>query len=292
MEVPLDAARLTEALVAQGPYAQVTVVEQTGSTNHDLIAAAASLPHLTALFAEYQTEGRGRQHPGEPTPRAWVAPPRSSLAVSVLFRPPGRPPLPVTLLPLAFGLAAVRALDLTLPGGAALKWPNDVIAGGRKVGGVLAAVAPAGEVVIGLGLNVNQEQDQLPEAPPYIMSYLRPGVPRGPRSAPSSPTPHPGSLATLGAPGVDRTWLAIACLAAAADLYQRWARGDGRLADGIGQRMETLGREVWVRLGNGRVLEGEAHGLAADGSLVLTAADGTRRLVQAGEITELTGRPN
>ncbi|MDR2453920.1 MAG: biotin--[acetyl-CoA-carboxylase] ligase [Bifidobacteriaceae bacterium] len=259
MQAALDAARLTEALVAQGPYSQVAVVETTGSTNADLVLAAPRLPHLAARLAEFQTCGRGRLHPGEPAPRPWLAPPRSSLLASVLLRPGGAG-WPRTLLGLAFGWAAVRALDLVLPG-AELKWPNDILVAGRKVGGVLAQVAPDGAVVIGLGLNVSQTASQLPPPPARA-----------------------GSLASLGAPGADRTWLAIAYLAGAASLYQRWARGEADLLDGIGQRMGTLGRPITVELPGGERLSGRAERLNRDGALLVRAGDGTERWIAAGEV--------
>ncbi|MDR2348785.1 MAG: biotin--[acetyl-CoA-carboxylase] ligase [Bifidobacteriaceae bacterium] len=263
VQAPLDSARLTEALVAQGPYAQVNVVSEVGSTNSELIREAGQRPHLTALLAEFQTQGRGRRHLGEATPRAWLAPPRSSLLASVLVRPPAAG-APTTLLGLAFGLAAVRSLDLVAPG-SGLKWPNDIVLGGRKIGGLLAQVASGGAVVIGLGLNVSQTASQLP--------------------APAAPgAPRPGSLALLGAVGVDRTWLAIAYLAAAAGLCERWARGEADLLDGIGQRMTTLGRDVLVELPSAETLSGRAAGLDRDGALVIRAGGGCSTRVVAGEV--------
>jgi BirA family biotin operon repressor/biotin-[acetyl-CoA-carboxylase] ligase len=259
MHPPLDAARLTEALVAQGPFAQVKVVEETGSTNEDLLAGASSQPHLTALLAEHQTQGRGRLHPDEDVPRSWDAPPRSSLLASVLVRPPADGPLPKTLVALAFGLAALDAVDLVLPGGA-LKWPNDLVFGGRKLAGLLAGVAPTGEVVVGLGLNVHQTGGELPAA----------------ASA--------ASLTTLGVPGADRTWLAIAYLAAAGSVYERWVRGDGGLVDGIGRRMETLGRVATVRLPGGRTVSGVAERLGAEGALWLRPGGGPAVRLDAGEV--------
>lgn len=298
---PLDPARLTEALVAQGPFAGVTVVGRTGSTNADLLEAAATAPHLTALVAEHQTLGRGRHHPGEAVPRRWVAPPRSSLLVSVLLRPPSPAPSPPTLLPLAFALAAIRAVDLILPGRLALKWPNDIVAPHpavqfrQKVGGVLAALAPTGELVIGLGLNVHQTSAQLADiSPPDAVRPPAPGRPAladAPEVAGAdggvpadAPATSAASLATLGAPDVDRTWLAIAYLAAAADQSERWARGERGLVDGIVRRMETLGRQVIARLPGGDVIRGTAQRLAGDGALMLVTGSGAIRRVDAAEV--------
>ncbi|MDR3361173.1 MAG: biotin--[acetyl-CoA-carboxylase] ligase [Bifidobacteriaceae bacterium] len=302
MALPLDATRLTECLVAQGPYVEVQVVAETGSTNQDLLAHAANLPHLTARLAEHQSRGRGRLHPGEASPRRWQSPPGRSILASVLFRPPAETPLPKTLAPLAFAWAVLGALDLVVPTRLALKWPNDIVASAapppgddavqpvraplpppgdgafrsgpaptadavwpvpaasrlQKLAGLLAQVAPSGEVVVGIGLNVSQTAVELPKGA--------------------------ASLATLGAPGVDRTWLAGVALTAAAGAWERWARGDEKLVDGIGQRMETLGREVAVGLADGTVARGRAGRLRLDGALELFSAAGDRQIVTAGEV--------
>ncbi|MDR0594214.1 MAG: biotin--[acetyl-CoA-carboxylase] ligase [Bifidobacteriaceae bacterium] len=260
MHPPLDAARLREALIRQGAYAEVQVVDQIDSTNAEL----ARRPHgpgqrPVALLAEYQTEGRGRHHPGEERPRPWLAPPRSSVIASVRVPAPAPPAGARTILGLAFGLAAVEVLDLALPARPSLKWPNDVVVAGRKLAGVLASVTAAGDVVVGIGLNVHQTEDELPD-----------------RRA--------GSLATLGLPQTDRTGLAIAVLSAAATWCERWAAGDPRLLDRIAGRMATLGHPVRVEQPGGAVVSGLAVGLEPDGSLRLRRADGSEQVVAAGEI--------
>ena len=128
-------------------------MERTGSTNADLLAAAAAgAPDRTVLVAEHQEAGRGR------LARSWVSPPGSGLTVSVLVRPDGR-------LRVAAGLAdrCWRASPRTTPCASladvpcGLKWPNDLLLGPgqRKVAGILAEVPTArSAVVIGIGLNV------------------------------------------------------------------------------------------------------------------------------------------
>ncbi|MDR3107507.1 MAG: biotin--[acetyl-CoA-carboxylase] ligase [Bifidobacteriaceae bacterium] len=263
MRPPLDLTRLGEALVAQGPYERVDVVDQIDSTNAELLRQAAAADtgpeRPVALLAEHQTQGRGRHHPGEPRPRPWLAPPRTSVIASVLVRTPSIAALNRSLLGLAFGLAVVEALDLAVGGRPGLKWPNDVVLDGRKLAGLLASVTPRGDVVIGIGLNVHQSEDELPD-----------------RRA--------GSLATLGLPQADRTGMAIAVLSSAATWYDRWARGDRRLLDRIASRMVTLGQTVRIEQPGGRVVAGQAGGLAADGGLRLRQADGSEQAVNAGEV--------
>ncbi len=118
----------------------------TGSTNTDLLAAAAAgAPDRTVLYTDHQSAGRGRLD------RTWTAPPGTNLLVSILFRVVPDDPGDVTR---RIGLAAVDAAQLTAGVTARLKWPNDVVVGDAKLAGILAQRGPEGEVVVGLGLNV------------------------------------------------------------------------------------------------------------------------------------------
>lgn len=144
-----------EALLAAGvgPFAaSLDVVEETGSTNDDLVAAARrGAPSFSALVAEAQRRGRGRLG------RAWSSAPGESLTLSVLLRPhvglSGFPPLA-----LVAGVAVAEAVEEAARVRAELKWPNDLLVDGKKICGVLAEAVdlspPA--LVLGVGLNVNQ----------------------------------------------------------------------------------------------------------------------------------------
>ncbi len=137
-------------------------VEQTGSTNSDLVAAATAhpsdYPHLSVLVAGSQTAGRGR------TGRAWVSPAGKSLSISVLVRPTGWSSENLGWLPLIAGVAMRRAVQIALPNSlVGLKWPNDVQVSGLKISGILSELLPnATGVVIGSGLNLTLEKDELP----------------------------------------------------------------------------------------------------------------------------------
>lgn len=137
-------------------------VDQTGSTNTDLVAAAtkspSDFPHLSVLVAGSQTAGRGR------TGRAWVSPAGKSLSISVLVRPEGWPTENFGWLPLVAGVAMRRAVEATLPNkSVGLKWPNDVQVDGLKISGILSELLPgATGVVIGAGVNLTLEKDELP----------------------------------------------------------------------------------------------------------------------------------
>ena len=122
----------------------------TTSTNDRARAlAVAGAPHGTLVTAGVQTAGRGRQG------RTWTAPAGSALLLSLVLREPD------PLLSLRAGLAVA---DLAGPA-ARVKWPNDVLLDGRKVAGILAEGRPQeGWAVLGIGVNVALELDDLPPA--------------------------------------------------------------------------------------------------------------------------------
>jgi BirA family biotin operon repressor/biotin-[acetyl-CoA-carboxylase] ligase len=112
--------------------------EETASTQR---LPPDDAPHGAVALAEHQTEGRGRLG------RVWLDEPGAGLTFSVVLRPP----LPVADWP-ALTLVAARAVAAAIGDGAAIKEPNDVLVGGRKVAGILAEAA--GHVVLGIGVNV------------------------------------------------------------------------------------------------------------------------------------------
>src|SRR3954471_5000757 len=111
-------------------------------------------PEGAVAVAEEQTEGRGRLG------RSWQAPAGTSVLVSVLLRPPVEPARLPELSLVAGGAVAEAIADLTAID-PAIKFPNDVLIGGRKVAGILAE-SSEGRVVLGIGVNANQTADQLP----------------------------------------------------------------------------------------------------------------------------------
>ena len=129
---------------------------QTDSTNtraRELDRVGA--PHGTVVTAAEQTDGRGRQG------RSWTAPPGKALLYSAILRPLGERPL----LSLAAALAVCDTAEQLAAISCAIKWPNDVQTGGRKLAGVLIEARPQDDwAVIGVGLNLTIEADEfLPE---------------------------------------------------------------------------------------------------------------------------------
>lgn len=127
-------------------------VTETGSTNTDLLAAAAAgAPHGSVLVTDHQTAGRGRLG------RGWDAPPGVNLLVSILFREGFAPDRPHEVTQ-RVAVAAARAAEATVGVTPDLKWPNDLLVDGCKLAGILAqAVSRDGRVdhvVVGMGLNL------------------------------------------------------------------------------------------------------------------------------------------
>ncbi|MFB3854230.1 MAG: biotin--[acetyl-CoA-carboxylase] ligase [Vicinamibacterales bacterium] len=160
--LPADIAdALDRAAARLGRFAgRVRHVGETGSTNDDVLRlAAAGAPEGTAVVADMQTAGRGRAG------HTWFSPAGAGLYVSFLLRPGSgeghraRGPAAVHLLTLAIGVALADALRVGTGLPVEIKWPNDLVVGRRKLGGILAEAvdiwSPAGHVTVGFGLNLH-----------------------------------------------------------------------------------------------------------------------------------------
>jgi BirA family transcriptional regulator, biotin operon repressor / biotin---[acetyl-CoA-carboxylase] ligase len=261
-------------VVPSGPYyAALDVVSSTGSTNADLVAAAASgAEDRTVLIAERQTAGRGRRS------RDWISPPESGLYLSVLLRPGDVPAARLGGLAVVAGLA-LQGTAVEFAGvDAMLKWPNDLLTGPAlgKCAGVLSEAAAGGAaVVVGIGLNVTSVPGEVPAGPGGLIAT---------------------SLAEAGARVTDRTEIAIDLLTRFASLESSWrsAGGDlgssGLLTD-YRAGCATLGQRVRVELPSGDDLTGLAADLTPAGELVIKSDDGGEVTVSAGDVVHLRQEP-
>jgi BirA family biotin operon repressor/biotin-[acetyl-CoA-carboxylase] ligase len=257
---PLREAALRASLVVDGGvWTDLRVVEETGSTNADVAAAArAGSPEGLVVVAERQSAGRGRAD------RTWLAPLRSGLAVSVLLRPTA-PRETWGWLPLLAGVAVVEPVSSLAALDLGLKWPNDVLVGEKKLAGLLAEVVDDA-VVVGLGLNVSMRRDELP-------------------------VPTATSLAVEGSLVTDREPVLRAVLRELARRYTAFAEHDGDavaagLHDAYRSVCTTIGRPVRVTLPGDRVLEGEAVDVDGGGRLVVRAGADTHALA-AGDVVHV-----
>jgi BirA family biotin operon repressor/biotin-[acetyl-CoA-carboxylase] ligase len=149
-----DLAAIEAALAGSVFAGKLHFSRVTDSTNTDALAAArGAAPHGSVYFADEQRAGRGR---GD---HAWHSAAGEGLYVSVLLRP-ALPAMRLPLLPLAAGLAAAGAIGAVSGLAVDLRWPNDLLLGPRKVGGILVEAKTEGSAlayaVIGIGINVHQ----------------------------------------------------------------------------------------------------------------------------------------
>lgn len=255
MNPSVGADWLQQRLVRPGSvWTQVQTVATTGSTNADLAAAArAGAGSGQVLVADHQSAGRGR------FTRVWEAPAGTSLAISAMLRPPAAvPPARWLWLPLLAGLAVADGIGVATGVVAELKWPNDVLIGGRKVCGILSErVGPA--VIIGMGINTTLSAAQLPVATAT-------------------------SLAIAGA-DVDAAAVAAGVLDALGEWYLRWLGGLDLRAD-YSARCTSVGRAVRVHLSAAGAVDGEATGVDTNGRL-LVKVGGRLLPFAAGDVEHL-----
>jgi BirA family biotin operon repressor/biotin-[acetyl-CoA-carboxylase] ligase len=234
----------------------VHYVEQTASTNADLLALArAGAAPGTVVRAGVQTAGRGRLG------RRWEAPPGTSLLASILLE---SEPVPFALMArvaLAAGDACLTLAGVT----AALKWPNDLLVGDRKLAGLLAEADGFGQgVVVGIGLNVawppSAELPQELREVVVALSHLSDVVP-------------------------DAADLLDGLLGRLAGWLERPA---GEVLAAYRSRCATLGRPVTVALPD-RLLEGVATGITPTGELEVVVG-GRRHAVRTGDVVHVRAK--
>ena len=257
-------------LMSPGPLqmlGQITALVETDSTNSFLKRLPLEQQHGHAVFAQSQTSGRGRRQ------RTWYSPPGCNVYLSLgwLF---GQSCGPLSTLPLAVAVATCRALSRIGVEGHGIKWPNDILAGGAKLAGILvesqASGAEAVYAVIGVGLNV-----------------LMPA--EGADAVIDRPWTDIDSLL----PGKEKKWSRNGI---AANLLQELLQGAGEFEasgfDAFEQEWRELdllaGKEVLLQQ-NGASISGVARGIDADGGLVLErlepGGNKVRQAFHAGEVS-------
>jgi BirA family transcriptional regulator, biotin operon repressor / biotin---[acetyl-CoA-carboxylase] ligase len=252
---------VAEAVRAAHIDAPARFLEVTESTNSDLLTLAEEgAPEWTVVVANQQQAGRGRLG------RTWVSSPGSSLLCSVLLRPQ-LDPTAAPLLTLAAGAAMTLACREACDVAARCKWPNDVTADGRKLGGVLVeAKVQDGRVlhaVVGAGVNLMQQHEDFP---PEI------------RETATSVDLEEGR----GDPHALLTRYLIELLR----LSEALAGDRQRLLDTYRDVCATLGRRVRATTTAGEEVVGRAVGIGPSGELLVETPSGLSR-VGFGEIGHL-----
>jgi BirA family biotin operon repressor/biotin-[acetyl-CoA-carboxylase] ligase len=245
---PLDLGRLQEAA---GPHWQVQLHTAAESTN---ALAAAAPEHGLVVVADHQTAGRGRLG------REWVTPAGAALTFSAVVDPTVDDEW-WPLVPLVAGYAVARRVR------GSVKWPNDVLLGGRKLCGILVERvhlrAQTGDrplAVVGIGINVDQGADELPVDTATSLRLA---------AGPVDRTELFGQVL-----GDLRTWLGVL------------TGGPHTFVTSYQGVCDTLGRDVRVDLPDGSVLEGRATGVDDHGRLEVEAAGGVVA-VAAGDVVHV-----
>ena len=268
LPAPLD--WLDEAAIADmlGPAARlvsaVRILRETDSTNSRLMASPAPPPgRAEVCLAEYQTGGRGRRG------RRWLSPPGAGVWLSVAWQF-SRPPDNLSALGLVAGLAVREGLaDLGI-GETRLKWPNDLVVGGQKLGGVLVEMRAEGNgpclAVVGVGVNY-----RLPSGLPAEVRRQGGIAPTDLRAVAEDQPPSRNAVAAA----------IVASLVGRLDTVGRTGVGDIREAWRAADAIE--GSQVRVEEG-GRQTTGRAVGIDPDGALRIEC-EGTVRRVTAGDVS-------
>ena len=257
LEVKWVEALLTTAYVGRA-LAYYPLIDSTNRVAKEL--AEQSTPDGTLVIADAQSAGRGRLG------RQWISPPNANLLMSLVFYPPllpGQAQRMTTVCALAAADGIARATGLQ----AQLKWPNDILLGGVKAGGILTELGLRGEAlaytVVGIGLNVNLERDQLPAELVSIATSI---------------------AQELGHP-TRREPLLAAILGSIEERYERLKAGDSPMGEWAA-RLATLGQQVQVSDAHGEWrVEGVAEAVDEDGALLLRLADGSQRRILVGDVT-------
>ena len=227
--------------------------DQVESTNRT--AQSADFGHGDVIATLDQTAGRGRMD------RVWSMSPGAGIALTVVVsRAALGSPAHMTRLPLCVAvelakIIAEHASENTKP---TVKWPNDVLVGGRKVAGILIESLDTDRLAIGIGINISGVPDNLPSE----------------------------TVTSLSAEGVALT--AATIVPALADAVMRQAENldDDQLLAELHNAIDTVGRDVHIELPDGGFVKGRATGLGPAGSLIVETASGSHEFV-AGDVTHL-----
>jgi BirA family biotin operon repressor/biotin-[acetyl-CoA-carboxylase] ligase len=249
----LDRGAIAARLARSAPELRIEFLDECPSTSTLLAERATGGAQSGVVLAcERQIEGRGRRG------NRWVSVVGGSLAFSILWRFP-RGSGSLAGLSLAVAVGAAQALERLGIGGVRVKWPNDLLCGGCKMGGILVEVsgeaAGPSAAVVGVGINVRLDG----------AAMVRIGQPAS-------------DLAHCGAQIPPRSVLLAALLEELAGTLARFSReGFAPFREGWLRRHAWQGRQVAVSLAGQRVAQGRAVDIAEDGALVLESPRGLER---------------
>jgi len=243
---------------------KIIFLDSTSSTNDvaNEIGSKENTPEGTVIIADEQKSGRGRFG------RNWISPPGVNLYFTVILKPTLFPEN-ISIITLAAAVAVASSVREYTGLEAEIKWPNDILIHGRKIGGILVEMKSMGERIdllnIGIGLNVNMQLDTIPED-------IRPFT---------------TSLKTESKTDIDRCSLLNLILNKLEQTYKMILNDDKQtlISEWI-QLNCTIGKEVSVQSQNS-IIRGVADSLNANGELLIRLESGKIETVNSGEINIL-----
>lgn len=260
-EMQFDAKALQLRLTGRRIGCRLHYEQTVDSTNRVAMElAGGGAPEGTVVLADRQTAGRGRMQ------RSWQSPPGCNLYLSIILRP-AIPPQEASQITLLSGVAVAEAISAVCPGRVGIKWPNDLLIGGRKVCGILAesrmARGKIDSVIVGVGLNVNMERPDFDPAHRETATSLR------------EETGREHSREDL---------LLLLC-----ERFEPWYEiflrdGFGPVKEGWLARTEMAGKRLRI-LFHDEVCEGAFAGIDRDGALLIANEQGAVRRITAGDAT-------
>ena len=258
--IELDTEKIRSHIGGNLVGSEVLTVKEVDSTNELAKQYFQNdAPEGMVFLAECQTKGKGRSG------RTWHSPPGVGVFLSVLLRPV-IPAKHIPQLTLMAGVAVAMAVNKISPIPVSLKWPNDILLNGRKLGGILCELVSGQDgwgVVIGIGVNVNHQRDQFPEDLRDLAT----------------------SLLLENGHATDRTLMAISILERLDEGYQDYLQGGTEpLTKNWTQLTDMFGKPVCLTLGK-QSISGTALGLDEQGRLIVCMENGQKRAFSSGEVT-------
>ena len=239
---------------------EIFYYDQTDSTNTRAKAFAENGGAAGALFvADQQVAGKGRRG------RQWQSPPGSSISMSILLRPQ-IPPDKASMLTLVAAISVAQGIREASGLETGIKWPNDIVIGGRKCVGILTEMSTEIDfinyVVVGIGINVSQAEfpEEIRETATSLQ--LESGKPQR------------------------RAAIIAACMKALEENYETFLRSQdlSGLIEGYSELLVNRGRQVRI-LQPGNEFEAEAIGINEQGELLVRCQDGSVKEIYAGEVS-------
>ena len=258
----IDQSRLMALLQGCAWGRPATVLASCHSTNTALLENVAGRVHGELLATDCQQAGRGQRT------RSWWSGRGDNLALSVFLRPDCPAETAASLvLPISLAVREALAQHSRLP--LRIKWPNDIVLGGRKLAGILCESRLCGQrvdaLVVGIGVNVNS-----PALPADIATTA-------------------SSLYIESGQKLDMTELIASIVQQLSNMLPLWWAGDGRSKDTLLEQYthysDLIGKRMAWHTGDGERDQGYVQGFSAEGALILQNQAGSRKIYRVGELS-------